>query len=187
MKRFIRVRLIGAALLFSLLALWGAVGQAQVDTIDPNPTLPLDVGGSLTNRGFSDDGFRLGRTSPRDPNPAETLLKSMDGTNYGQATGHSLFSRNATARATSNDVRRRLSFDPRRANIDLSRTGSDRDRVFERAQGNAERQRNDPTQALEGRRAAARSASPRTARHVAIGTPQAPRITGKKVPRTSAK
>jgi hypothetical protein len=169
MKRFIRVRFVGAAQLFSLLALWGAVGHAQVDTIDPNPLLPLDVGGSLTSRGFSDSRFLMGRTSSRDPNPAETLLRSIDGTNYGRATGHSLFSRSTRARATTADgQRRRLSFDPQTTNIDASRLRSDR-----------ERRRNDPNQAVDLRRAASRSAAPTSERHVSIGTPRAPRITRK--------
>lgn len=116
MQRFICVQFLGAVRLFSLLFFCATVAQAQVDIIYPNPALPRDVGGSLNGRSFSDSGFYLGRANPRDPNPAETLLKSMDGTNYGRVTGHSLFPRSARAR---NAERHRN--DPKQA-VDVRRT-----------------------------------------------------------------
>lgn len=48
MRRSMCVQLFESELLFLLIAHGGAVAHAQVETIDPNPTLPHDVGGNIT-------------------------------------------------------------------------------------------------------------------------------------------
>jgi len=180
MKCSKRIQVLGSALFFSLLAQWGAVAQGQVETIDPNPTMPRDVGGRLTYRGFSDSQFRLGRTSKRDENPAETLLKSIDGTNYGRASGHSIFSPKFVERTSKNVRRRPLTDDPGTAMMYLSRRGSYEGRANERARGisrTAEHQRGS-AQSAQGRRPVANSVTPKSERQVraAVGTTAAARV-----------
>jgi len=133
MKPSTQIRLLRSTLLFSVPVCWAAVAQAQVETIDPNPTMPRDVGGRLTYRGFPAGGSKLGRASNRDENPAETLLMSIDGTNYGRATGRSLFARNAAPRALNYDARRLTRYDPRAATMRFSQRGAYEDLVYERA------------------------------------------------------
>lgn len=65
--------------------------QAQVESIDPNPTMPFDMSRDF-GYGRSNSGGRFGRDparpgQPRGVNPAETLLKDMEGTNYGRYSG----------------------------------------------------------------------------------------------------
>jgi hypothetical protein len=69
-------------------------GTAQVETIEPNPTQPFDIdtdfpysskhGGARFGRGPTRPG------QPREQNPAETMLREIEGTNYGHHTGHAL-------------------------------------------------------------------------------------------------
>jgi hypothetical protein len=178
MKRSTQIRLLRSALLFSVLVCGASVAQAQVETIDPNPTMPRDVGGRLTYRGFSGGGFKLGRTSARDENPAETLLKSIDGTNYGRASGHSIFARKAAPRAPANTARRRpLSYDPLPATMPLSQRRAYENRAYEHARGTyraAERKRTNGIQPSHGHPAGS-SPSSMTERHAsrAIAPPRA--------------
>jgi hypothetical protein len=128
MKYSIQCQLVALAI-FAVLLVPSRAAQAQVETIDLNPTMPRDVGGRLTYRGFSGGGARLGRSKPLEGNPAETLLRSIDGSNYGRATGHSLFSPSRIERATM-DARPRSSSNNRQTGtMYYSRGGSCEDRV----------------------------------------------------------
>ncbi|HEX5470835.1 MAG TPA: hypothetical protein VFW73_03060 [Lacipirellulaceae bacterium] len=68
---------------------------AQVETIEPNPTQPYDIDLDFPyNSGYG--GARIGRQrarpgQPRDENPAETMLRDIEGSNYGHYTGRALF------------------------------------------------------------------------------------------------
>lgn len=191
MKPSTRMRLLGSALFFSLLAQWGVVAQGQVETIDPNPTQPRDVGGKLTYRSFSGDRFQLGRTTGGEENPAETLLKSIDGTNYGRASGHSIFSPKAIER-TKKGVRRRLgSHNLQTATMYFSRRGSYEERVYERARGGSRTGEHprESAQSAKVRRPVANGVSPMSERQAeaASGTRQPPRSPGKDVHRPVGK
>jgi hypothetical protein len=135
MQFSIPFRWLGRALALLTVVHFAAIAQAQVETIDPNPTMPRDVGGRLTYRGHSGGGVRLGRETPREENPAETLLRSIDGTNYGRATGHSIFPGGAERRAVNNDTRRQLRSPPPTANMYFSERGAYEDRVYYPARG----------------------------------------------------
>jgi hypothetical protein len=68
--------------------------QAQVESIEPNPTQPFDIDTDF-GYGPTNGGARFGRGparpgQPREENPAETLLRGIEGTNYGRYTGHPL-------------------------------------------------------------------------------------------------
>ena len=82
------------AILAAATALCGArAALGQVEILEPNPTQPYDIdtdfsygpsGGAKFGRAPSKPG------QPRDENPAETLLRGMEGTNYGRYTGHAV-------------------------------------------------------------------------------------------------
>ncbi|HEV3340251.1 MAG TPA: hypothetical protein VG125_07835 [Pirellulales bacterium] len=129
------IRSLGTALILSAAAGWAAVADAQVETIDPNPTMPRDVGGRLTYRGFSNGGGRLGRAKPGEENPAETLLRSIEGSNYGRATGHSIFSHGGSRGVTGDDVRRQSRSPDRPATLYYSQRGAYEDRVYHPGRG----------------------------------------------------
>jgi hypothetical protein len=93
-----RTRLFGCA----TLVLAGA-SMAFGQGLNPNPLLPSGVGSASDvdmSRGYGPGGA-LGRGigGAGDVNPADTLLKEMDGSNYGRRTG----------RSTLSDPRRRTS------------------------------------------------------------------------------
>lgn len=79
---------------FTILAIWVAMSwasgaQAQVETLDPNPTLPYDLSNDF-GYGRTNGGAHFGRGpgQPREENPADTMLREIEGTNYGHYTGH---------------------------------------------------------------------------------------------------
>jgi hypothetical protein len=190
MNRSKGISILRSSLLFSLLIQWGAVVQGQVETIDPNPTMPRDIGGRLTYRGFSGGGIRLGRTTPRDENPAETLLKSIDGTNYGRATGHSIFSQQRIERPI--DARRRSSSNsPQTATTYTSRRDFYEDRVYDRARSTSRTAGQQQRSALSAKvdRAVRNSASPMINRRVRVtaDTQQHARNAGKDAQRKVGK
>lgn len=74
---------------------WTSMAVGQVELIEPNTTQPFDID---TDFPYSPSGgnVRFGRGparpgQPRDENPAETLLRDIEGTNYGHHTGRALF------------------------------------------------------------------------------------------------
>ncbi|HQU45208.1 MAG TPA: hypothetical protein PK867_20505 [Pirellulales bacterium] len=87
---------------FAILAACAFLGPtglslAQVETIDPNPTMPYDMSREIGTYGSSRGGMGLGRGpsvpgQAREENPAETLLRDIEGTNYGRYTGRAIFS-----------------------------------------------------------------------------------------------
>lgn len=74
--------------------------HAQVESLEPNPLEPAGAGAAdvLEFRGRTSAGAHLGRAkggrakSARarraEQNPAEMMLRDIDGTNYGRRTGH---------------------------------------------------------------------------------------------------
>lgn len=83
------------AMLATCVALsWLGMARAQVETIEPNPTQPYDIDTDF-GYGPSGGGARFGRGvarpgQPREPNPAETMLRDIEGTNYGRYTGRAI-------------------------------------------------------------------------------------------------
>lgn len=91
--------LLTTRLFYFALATWVASycvdsARAQVESIEPNPTQPVDIdtdfpygskrGGAHLGRGVARPG------QAREPNPAETMLRDIEGTNYGRHRGHAL-------------------------------------------------------------------------------------------------
>jgi hypothetical protein len=76
--------------------LTATLAQAQVEALEANPLEPAGVGADrgIESRGRGSGGTRIGRSAGRagrgEENPAETLLRDIDGTNYGRRTGHTL-------------------------------------------------------------------------------------------------
>lgn len=71
------------------------IAQAQVETIEPNPTQPFDIDTDF-GYGPTSGGARFGREprrpgQPREENPAETMLRDIERTNYGHYSRHALF------------------------------------------------------------------------------------------------
>ncbi|MGH7140040.1 MAG: hypothetical protein ACREHD_30235 [Pirellulales bacterium] len=67
---------------------------AQVETIEPNPTQPYDIDTDF-GYGPTNGGARIGRGPPvpgqaREENPAETMLREIEGSNYGHYTGRAI-------------------------------------------------------------------------------------------------
>lgn len=155
---FIRSPLV--TLLLMAVVNWAEFALAQVEMLNPNPTMPADIGHELDYRGISAGGAGLGRISAREANPAETLLRSINGTNYGRATGHALFSRSAVERA--------LRYEGRRVQVG--------DRATEHQRTNV----TNPLKPLHRRRAAAGRARPAAQRGMqrAIGLPRTPTSLG---------
>ena len=63
--------------------------HAQVEALNPNPTLPAGIGSAGELEGFhhgSMEGTRIGRGSG-DKNPADIMLRDIGGTNRGRRTG----------------------------------------------------------------------------------------------------
>lgn len=125
------MRLLGTALVFWTASGWGALAAAQVESIDPNPTMPRDVGGRLTYRGSSRGGPGLGRAKAGEENPADTLLRSIEGTNYGRATGHSIFSKNRA----NNSIGGQTRSPGGPGTLYYARRGAYEDRVYQPARG----------------------------------------------------
>ncbi|HET6880390.1 MAG TPA: hypothetical protein VFI31_09560 [Pirellulales bacterium] len=75
---------------------------AQVESIEPNPTQPFDIDTDF-GYGPTGRGARFGRGparpgQPREENPAETMLRDIEGTNYGHYSGRAIAGyRGATA------------------------------------------------------------------------------------------
>lgn len=72
----------------------GALGQVGV--LNPNPTMPGDatLGGGGSRGSGGGIGIGRGPTPPGqegEKNPAETMLRGIDGTNYGRYTGRALY------------------------------------------------------------------------------------------------
>lgn len=70
------------------------VAGAQVETIEPNPTQPYDIdtdfGYGPTGRGAHIGRGATRRGQPREANPAETMLRDIEGSNYGHYTGRAI-------------------------------------------------------------------------------------------------
>ena len=87
-------RVLYAILATSLALTSFRLAHAQVETIEPNPTQPYDID---TDFGYGPTGGRdhIGRGvtrpgQPREENPAETMLREIEGTNYGRYTGRAI-------------------------------------------------------------------------------------------------
>ena len=81
--------LVGSALLAA------ATAQAQVESLNPNPTLPAGVGSSGDLEDFHHGSMRgapmgrgVGGVNGADRNPADIMLRELNGTNSGRRTGH---------------------------------------------------------------------------------------------------
>lgn len=81
---------------------------AQVGVLNPNPTMPSDVPlGSGAYGSSGGIGIGRGPTPPgpgREKNPAKTMLKSLEGTNYGRYRGRVLYSPDSANSAGSAPV-----------------------------------------------------------------------------------
>lgn len=72
------------------------IAHAQVEALNPNPTLPAGTGsasGLEEYRHGNTAGTRIGReiggrVDGADKNPAEMMLRELNGTNRGRRTGH---------------------------------------------------------------------------------------------------
>lgn len=76
----------------------GASGVAYGQGLNPNPLMPAGVGSASDvdmSRGDQQAGGPLGRgmggVGARDENPADTLLREMNGTNYRRRRGRNTF------------------------------------------------------------------------------------------------
>lgn len=76
------------------------VGFGQTGSLNPNPLQPSGVGsragsdiGITRGGGGTGMGRGVGPTGSLDENPADTLLKDINGTNYGRRTGSYMFKR----------------------------------------------------------------------------------------------
>lgn len=94
----------------AMLAVGSMLLVAGVCLAQSNPLLPAGVGsGSDLSSWYSHGGTPgLGRGKgpvPQggDANPAETLLRHMEGTNYGRYTGHAYFQRRPVSEAVRRD------------------------------------------------------------------------------------
>jgi hypothetical protein len=172
MKHWTSIRLMAAALLTAATICHPGLLLGQVETIDPNPTMPRDVGGRLNYYSRGSGGAWLGRAtgSPEtDPNPAETLLRSIEGTHYGRYTGHSIFADNAVRRAIEYDARLNSRLRDAAPLTRYSRRGASIDRVYQPTKGNHDRatsQRTDYQAQFEQRRS---GASPKSAPNAGAG------------------
>ncbi|HVX12471.1 MAG TPA: hypothetical protein VHC22_14925 [Pirellulales bacterium] len=98
MRVILRDRYLFLAVLAAFLGLARAgVASAQTGSIDPNPTMPFDPASELQRHdGASGSGARFGRGTggqagaAAEENPAETMLREIDGTNYGRHRGHAI-------------------------------------------------------------------------------------------------
>jgi hypothetical protein len=87
---------------------------AQVGVLNPNPTMPGDVPIGSGAYGNSSGGIGIGR-GPIPPgqsgekNPAEAMLKSLEGTNYGRYTGRAIYTPGEANAASSSPRRPRQS------------------------------------------------------------------------------
>ncbi|HWB13211.1 MAG TPA: hypothetical protein VG826_28555 [Pirellulales bacterium] len=85
-----------AAALFAV-AVLTEVSFGQTERLNPNPLLPSGVGsGPDVDRSRGGGGAPFGRgvgpaEGPLDENPADTLLKEINGTNNSRRTGSNLF------------------------------------------------------------------------------------------------
>lgn len=105
--------------LFTLCAATAALNQAkgtlgQIGVLNPNPTMPADVSRGLGGYGASSGGIGIGRGpvppgQAREENPADAMLKSIEGTNYGRYRGRALYSPDSSkgARPAPRGQRRR--------------------------------------------------------------------------------
>lgn len=89
-----KCRLVYAMLATCVALSWIGMAGAQVENIEPNPTQPYDIDTDF-GYGPSSGGAHLGRGAarpgqPREPNPAETMLRDIEGTNYGRYTGRAI-------------------------------------------------------------------------------------------------
>ena len=78
---------------------------AQVGVLNPNPTMPSESR-VLGGYGSSGGGMGIGRGpvppgEAREENPADAMLKGIEGTNYGRYRGHAVFPQGAANGARS--------------------------------------------------------------------------------------
>ncbi|HEX7375893.1 MAG TPA: hypothetical protein VF278_02215 [Pirellulales bacterium] len=86
--------LICSSCLFALAVVGLPAERLFAQQLNPNPLQPSGVGSANDmnyGRGGG-DGRGLGRSAPGEENPADTLLKEMNGTNNGRRTGRNAFS-----------------------------------------------------------------------------------------------
>ncbi|HWB14388.1 MAG TPA: hypothetical protein VG826_34500 [Pirellulales bacterium] len=95
MKTSSAVRRIACTLLAGGAFLAAARAQAQVESLNPNPTLPAGVGSAGALEEFRHGTMRgapmgrgTGGVNGSDKNPADIMLRELGGTNTGRRTGH---------------------------------------------------------------------------------------------------
>jgi hypothetical protein len=86
---------IACALLAGGALLAATTAQAQVESLNPNPTLPAGVGGAGQLEEFRHGTMRgapmgrgVGGVNGADKNPADIMLRELGGTHSGRHTGH---------------------------------------------------------------------------------------------------
>lgn len=140
------------AFIASVAMLWATSAHAQVESLEPNPLEPAGAGsaGVLEFRGPHSGGVHIGRT-PRghtdrstrrtEENPAETMRRDIDGTNYGRRTGHAALRGNARPAAPRGNS---LPTAPRSAALRQSPSRGEREPVNFNRHGDYERGRYAP-------------------------------------------
>ncbi|HVA48865.1 MAG TPA: hypothetical protein VNH11_21035 [Pirellulales bacterium] len=96
MRRSSLLRVVGAIAASGSLLFVAATANAQVESLDPNPTLPAGVGSASDLEEYhhgSSAGAHIGRAiggrvDGADENPADIMLRDIGGTNRGRRTGH---------------------------------------------------------------------------------------------------
>lgn len=92
-------------ILYELILAAGLATPSSQALAQYNPLLPAGVGsGTEYSGGYYGGGAGIGRgkgpvPEGGDANPAETLLRQMEGTNYGHHTGHAYFRGQPASRA----------------------------------------------------------------------------------------
>ena len=91
---FLKSQLCYASLATRLALSYVRMTLARVETIEPNPTQPFDIDTDF-GYGPSGGGSRFGRGpawpgQPSEENSVETMLRDIEGTNYGRCTGHAI-------------------------------------------------------------------------------------------------
>ncbi|HVA47021.1 MAG TPA: hypothetical protein VNH11_11700 [Pirellulales bacterium] len=95
-RSFLQRRMLAVLFATSAALCPAGLALAQVESLDPNPTMPYDMSRENGTYRSSRGGIGLGRGpsvpgQAREENPAETLLRDIEGTNYGRYTGRAIF------------------------------------------------------------------------------------------------
>lgn len=116
--------------------LTATLAQAQVEALESNPLEPAGVGADrgIESRGRGSGGAHIGRSAGRagraEENPAETMLRDIDGTNYGRRTGHTLTRASKIPVARPSGAIRPASSVSGRGNVHYARRGAYENAIY---------------------------------------------------------